>query len=81
MTAKQKEAESMAYGIAYGAEYLITLLPTVFSLVPGIQRSCLRVKTLLPQSILPGWFLVAACPFYAMVMLVIFVAANQVAGS
>jgi hypothetical protein len=75
----EKKAEEFAYGIAYGAEYLLTLLPTVLSLVPGVQRSCLRIKTLLPQSVLPGWFLVAAAPFYSLVLLVIFVAINQVA--
>ncbi len=75
----EKKMEEFAYGIAYGAEYFLTLLPTVLSLVPGVQRSCLRVKTLLPQSILPGWFLVAAAPFYSLVLMVMFVAINQVA--
>ena len=74
----EKKMEEVAYGIAYGAEYLLTLLPTVLSLVPGVQRSCLRVKTLLPQSVLPGWFLVAAAPFYSLVLLVVFVAINQI---
>lgn len=76
---EEKRMESLAYGISYGAEYMITLLPTVLSLVPGVQRACLRIKTMLPQSILPGWFLVAAAPFYSLVMLVVFVAVNQVA--
>jgi hypothetical protein len=75
----EKKVEEFAYGIAYGAEYFLTLLPTVLALVPGVQRSCLRVKTLLPQSVLPGWFLVAAAPFYSLVLLVMFVAINQVA--
>jgi hypothetical protein len=79
LTPTEKRTEAIAYGIAYGVEYLITLLPTVLSLVPGVQRACLRVKTLLPQSVLPGWLLVAASPFYALVLLVMFVAINQVA--
>lgn len=69
----------MAEGIVEGAEYLITLLPTVLSLVPGLQRACLRVKTLVPESTLPGWFLVAAAPFNTLMLLVIFIAVNQVA--
>ncbi len=62
-----------------GAKYLFVLLPTVLSLVPGVQRACLRVKTLLPESMLPGWILVAAAPLYALALLVTFVAINQVA--
>ena len=69
----------LAESILEGAVYLVTLLPTVLSLVPGVQRACLRVKTLLPESMLPGWFLVAAAPFYALFLLVIFVAVNQIA--
>ena len=61
-------------------EYLCMLLPTVLSLIPGVQRAGLRVKTLLPESMLPGWFLVASAPFYALFLFVIFVAINQAAG-
>ena len=57
---------------------MVVLLPTVLSLVPGVQRACLRVKTLVPESMLPGWFLVAAAPFYALFLLVIFIAINQI---
>lgn len=64
-------------GILEGLEQLIKLLPTVLSLVPGVQRACIRVKLLLPQAMLPGFFLTAASPFYALFLLVIFVAINQ----
>lgn len=66
-------------GMIEGAAYLVTLLPAVLSLIPGVQRASLRVKTLLPESLLPGWFLVAAAPFYALFLLVVFVSINQVA--
>lgn len=68
---------SMAEGLLEGAAYLVTLLPTVLSLVPGVQRACIRIKMLLPQSMLPGFFLVMASPFYALFLLVVFVAVNQ----
>lgn len=68
---------SMAEGLLEGAAYLVTLLPTVLSLVPGVQRACIRIKMLLPQSMLPGFFLVMASPFYALFLLVMFVAVNQ----
>ncbi|QDT53363.1 hypothetical protein Pan44_13800 [Caulifigura coniformis] len=70
-----------AEGVAEGASYLVTLLPTVLSLVPAVQRACVRVKMLLPQAILPGWFLVMASPFYSLFLLVIFVALIQVTSS
>ena len=65
-------------GLLEGAQQMVVLLPTVLSLVPGVQRACLRVKTLVPESMLPGWFLVAAAPFYALFLLVIFIAINQI---
>lgn len=64
-------------GLKDGALYLVPLLPAVLSLVPGVQRACIRVKMLLPQSILPGSLLVIISPFYAMFLLVIFVSINQ----
>jgi hypothetical protein len=69
---------STAEGLMEGAQYLAALLPTILSLVPAVQRACVRVKMLLPQSMLPGWFLVMASPFYALFLLVIFVALVQV---
>lgn len=70
--------ESKLEGMFEAAAYLVTLLPTVLSLVPGVQRACVRVKMLMPQAMLPGWFLVVASPFYALFLLVVFVAVHQV---
>lgn len=60
--------------------YLAMLLPAVLSLIPGTQKACLKIKLLLPESVLPGWFLVAAAPFYSLLLLVIFIAFYQAAG-
>jgi hypothetical protein len=59
----------------------ITLMPAVLSLIPGVLRGCLRIKALLPESVLPGLFLVAATPLYILLFLVIFTTVNQVAGN
>lgn len=81
------KAEPMTYfsGLAEdlisGAGYLFGLLPTVLSLVPGVQKACVRLKLLLPQSQLPGWFLVTTAPFFSMFLLVIFVAIGQFTAS
>jgi hypothetical protein len=56
----------------------VTLMPTVLALIPGIMRACLRVKILLPQSMLPGWFLVAASPLWVFLFLVMFAIFSQV---
>jgi hypothetical protein len=73
--------ERIAEGLYWGYYYVIALSPAVLALVPGVMRACIRVKTLLPAAILPGWFLVAAAPFNGLVVLVTFVALAQVAPS
>jgi hypothetical protein len=78
------EKEPVAYvkneveGIMEGISYLLMLLPTVLSLIPGALKSCLRLKTLLPTSLLPGWFIVVASALYSLFVLVVFVAVDQV---
>lgn len=44
-------------------------------------RACVRIKQLLPESILPGWLLVAAAPFNSLLVLVLVVALTQIAPS
>lgn len=74
-----EHVERLTEGIKDAVEYLITLLPIVVSLIPGAQRACLRIKTLLPAAMLPGWFVVSAAPIYSLLLLVVFVAVNQIA--
>jgi hypothetical protein len=61
--------------------YYFALMPTVLSLIPGGLRACVRVKSLLPGATLPGWFLVAGAPLYVLLLLVLFIAVNQVIGN
>ncbi len=58
----------------------VILMPTVLALIPGVMRACLRIKVLLPQSILPGWFLIGVSPFWMFLFMAIFATINQVAG-
>ena len=76
-----REYERMVEGLAWGGYYLFVLSPAVLALVPGMLRACVRVKRLLPESILPGWFLVATAPFNSLLVLVTVVALAQVAPS
>ena len=68
-----RQYERVAEGLGWGYYYVVVLSPAVLALVPGFMRACLRVKTLLPEATLPGWFLVAAAPFNGLLVLVIFV--------
>jgi hypothetical protein len=73
-----KFARDQLEGILEGAGNLVRLMPAVLSLIPGIVRACLRVKSLLPESLLPGWLVVVAAPLYALFLFVAFVAIDQV---
>jgi hypothetical protein len=76
-----RQYERMVEGLAWANYYVLVLSPAVLALVPGLLRACVRVKRLLPESILPGWFLVAAAPFNSLLVLVTVVALAQVAPS
>jgi hypothetical protein len=57
---------------------VLLILPSVLSLIPGTQKACLRIKTLLPQSLLSGWLVVVASALYGLFLLVIWVLVEQV---
>lgn len=72
-----RQYERMTEGLVWGNYYLVALSPAVLALVPGVLRACVRVKRLLPESSLAGWFLVAAAPFNGLLILVTAVALAQ----
>ena len=69
------------YGMLLGLVYYVALMPTVMSLIPGLIRACVRMKSLVPAFIVPGWFLMAAAPLYLLLSLVVFVVINRLAGN
>ncbi len=77
----QLQREAAVIDILNALHVTFTLLPTALAILPGLVRACLRVKTLLPAAILPGWFLVITTPFYFLLALVVLVALNNMAGS
>ena len=76
-----RQSERVVEGLVWGNYYVLVLSPAVLALVPGLLRACVRVKLLLPESTLAGWFLVAAAPFNGLLVLVTVVALAQVAPS
>jgi GYF domain 2 len=80
-TEQQRVAAHAIFGLLGGLAYFVTFTPTVLSLIPGVLRGCVRVKALLPQSVIAGWFLLAGVPLYALLLLVTFITINQLAGN
>ncbi len=48
---------------------IIYLLPRILGLFPGLIRSCLALRTLAPESPLPGWVCCTLAPFYILLCL------------
>ena len=67
------DAERTVLGLLIGLGFYITLLPTILSLLPAISRACIRLKSLLPASIAPGWGFFASAPLYVLFGFVSFI--------
>lgn len=65
-------------GMAMGAMYVITFLPSLLSLFPALVRSSLTLKTLLPESPMPGWIAVVIAPLYSLFFFLAVVVAVQI---
>jgi hypothetical protein len=61
----------LAAGI--GVLFYILLVPMVLSLLPAVSRACVRTKLLLPESLVPGWGLMASIPLCVLLTLATFV--------
>lgn len=59
------------------ASAITTLLPKVFGLFPGIIRSCLTMKSFIPESMLPGWLALVIAPIYSLFFAILVLAAAQ----
>jgi len=63
--------------LSLGLISLKTLAPKVFGLFPGIIRCSLSLKTLLPESPIPGWLCMVVAPLYALFLVLAAIAALQ----
>ncbi|MBK8978413.1 MAG: hypothetical protein IPM29_21135 [Planctomycetes bacterium] len=79
------EAESTMLQASVGLIIAIALFmkigPVVIGLCAGVVRSSMTVKTLLPESPLPGWAAVAFAPLYALLLIVVMVIVHQTSGN
>ena len=55
----------------------ILLIPKVIGLFPAVIRSSLSLKSLLPESTMPGWIAVLIAPFYALFFVLLLVIGMQ----
>ena len=78
---QQSTIAKQQVSIAVGAMLLITVAPKLLALFPGIMRSSLALKTLLPQAAAPGWLTVVFAPFLAGFLLLVLCFMSQVQGS
>jgi hypothetical protein len=67
---------TLAVGFAMYA--LFILVPRVFGLFPGLVRACITLRTLVPESPLPGYVLAVITPLYATLLVVILGLASQI---
>ncbi|MFK7738752.1 MAG: hypothetical protein AB8H80_00410 [Planctomycetota bacterium] len=67
--------------VAIGAMLMVTVAPKLIALFPGIMRSSLALKTLLPQAAAPGWLAVVFAPFLVGFLLLVLSFLSQVEGS
>jgi len=77
----QGAAAKQQVSVAIGAMLLVTVAPKLLALFPGIMRSSLTLKTLLPQASAPGWLTVVFAPFLAGFLLLVLSFLSQVQGS
>jgi hypothetical protein len=63
------QATMLATRILLGINFYLLLLPPLLAFLPAVSRACIRLKTLLPQSLVPGWVLVASlAPFFILTL-------------
>ncbi len=60
-----------------GLYFIVTLLPMVLGLFPGLIRSSLALKTLIPESTMPGWIAIIIAPLYALFFIIALMIAVQ----
>jgi hypothetical protein len=72
------EQARMTMAAAIGAFALITLAPRIFGLFPGIVRASLTLRTLVPESPLPGYVVALIEPLYMVFLMLVIVTVAQV---
>jgi hypothetical protein len=78
LPAAEAAQASMLLGGTVGVSFFLALVPKVISLLPGVMRSAMTVKTMLPEATSPGWIVAIMAPLYGLILLVVLATVNQV---
>ena len=68
-------------GLFVGLRIFGLLGPRAIAPFPGVIRSAMTLKTMIPESPMPGWAAVVMAPLYSIFVLVAFALVNQVQGN
>jgi hypothetical protein len=79
--AQQGKVVKQQVALAIAALLMTTIAPKLIALFPGIIRSSLALKTLLPEVAAPGWLVVMFAPFLVGFLMLIVCFLSQVQGS
>ena len=74
------EGDLVRWKLAISMSYVLTLLPVIISFPGGVLRASLRIRWLLPESMLSGWILVIVAPFYSILICLTLIVVLQMAG-
>lgn len=74
-------ANGLTMGMLSAVNFTIILMPVIIGLVNGVLRGALRTKITFPSTIVPGWFVVIAAPFFTLVLCTMFAIVSPILGS
>ncbi|MCC5786239.1 MAG: hypothetical protein JJU33_06020 [Phycisphaerales bacterium] len=77
---QEQEQMRMLLGASFALGVFMTIAPKAIALFPGIIRSCISLKTLVPESATPGWIAALMAPLYAIFLLTLVSVMNQMQG-
>jgi hypothetical protein len=71
---------AVAFALLFAVLALSILIPRIFGIFPGLLRAALTLRTLVPESPLPGYIVALISPLYILLLMILLVIAAQ-AGS
>lgn len=78
--AESRDMQRQMLGMVFALSVFMTIAPKAIALFPGIIRSAISLKTLVPESAAPGWVAALMAPLYAIFLLTLVSVINQARG-
>ncbi|MCA9287457.1 MAG: hypothetical protein KDA05_02665, partial [Phycisphaerales bacterium] len=78
--AHARGAQRQAMGAVFAVGVFMMIAPKAIALFPGIIRSAVSLKTLVPESVAPGWVAAGMAPLYAIFLFTLVSMINQSQG-